>query len=362
MEHTAAAYILRSGYLEHPSDQPACRDIKSVLAKSWLHLTGRQPARRGLSARLPPRTLARASREARLFHSAAFRPQGPKAIAQKDSIGRDYVPDPSDLIATAGLAALAFTDIGGSLLASAATGYMIATLAEYSMHRWAGHEGGRPLKPLLTKSGWIGERISDYLNATYVSHFVIHHGKTSRKNYATQLARRRSDAQSRIHAEHDDMNGIGRHVKKSDYGMTLTHAGVAAGLLVTLPVHVTLILALRLEPLSAVALTMPSLLYVAASKSLHPYLHKSRDEAMASAGPFMRWLLQTRYAEWISRSHWIHHKGGGGNFNLVPGADLLFSDFRRPNLNLVLRMRADRILGADWGKPVFGPAADRTAT
>jgi hypothetical protein len=62
----------------------------------------------------------------------------------------------------------------------------------------------------------------------------------------------------------------------------------------------------------------------------------------------MRLLLRTRYAEWISRSHWIHHKGGGGNYNLVPGADVLFGDFRKPNLNMVLRMRADGIVGAVW--------------
>ena len=65
----------------------------------------------------------------------------------------------------------------------------------------------------------------------------------------------------------------------------------------------------------------------------------------------MRLLLATRYAEMISRAHWVHHKGGGGNFNLVPGADLLFGDFRRPNLDMVFRMRDDGILGADWDKP-----------
>ena len=72
----------------------------------------------------------------------------------------------------------------------------------------------------------------------------------------------------------------------------------------------------------------------------------------------MRLLLATRYGEWISRSHWIHHKGGGGNYNLVPGADVLFSDFRKPNLSMVLRMRADGIVGANWsGAAIQTPAA-----
>src|SRR6185436_8407963 len=88
--------------------------------------------------------------------------------------------------------------------------------------------------------------------------------------------------------------------------------------------------------------------HVMASKILHPYLHKRRDEVMKTSSPLVCFLLRTRYAEWISRSHWIHHKGGGGNFNLVPGADFLFGDYRKPNLDLVFRMRADHIVGADW--------------
>ena len=349
LEHAVMAYILRSGFVYRMSDRRCHRDIEAILGASWMSLTGKPAGPEMLTGRLPRSVLRSAGREARLFHLAAFQPPGPTAAGSAGSTACDYVPEWRDLIAVVGLVALVFVDIAGSVLCSVAAGYAIASIVEYGMHRWAGHEAGGPMKPFLDKSGWIGATISDYLAAIYIGHFVIHHVKTSNRNYTTQFSAHPPGDRSTIDAELEAMGEVGMDIKKSDYGMTLTHAGVTAGLLVTLPICVILIWILGLEFLSAVALMTPSLLYVAASKILHPCLHMSREEAMAKSGPFMRLLLRTRYAEWISRSHWIHHKGGGGNYNLVPGADILFADFRKPNLTMVLRMRADGILGARWG-------------
>jgi hypothetical protein len=348
LEHTVLAYSLRSGCLDRFPEPRSHLEIETVLRTSWLHLTGQRVAIQNLTGRLPRSVLRKASREERLFHSAAFQPSGPKAATPQKSIRCDYVPELRDLVIAAGLAAVACTESAGPVLISGAIGYAIATVAEYGMHRWAGHEAGGPLKPLLKKAGWIGAKLSDYLAATYFGHFVVHHVKTSNRNYTTQFDPESPGDRSTIDAELDALGEVGRSIKKSDYGMSLTHAGITAGVLVTLPVYMTLIWVLGLGVLSALALMTPSLLYVTASKHLHPCLHKSRQEAMARSGPLMRLLLGTRYAEWISRSHWIHHKGGGGNYNLVPGADVLFGDFRKPNLNLVLRMRADGIVGAVW--------------
>jgi hypothetical protein len=351
LEHTAMAYVVRSGFLDSPSSAQLHRKAESVLAKSWLHLTGRRRERQSLTGRLPRSTLRRASREARLFHLAAFQPRGPKATASQKAIGRDCAPEFSDLVVIAGLVAIALTDTGRAILGGAVMGYAISTLVEYSMHRWAGHEAGGQIKPLLRNLGCIGQKVSNILEATYVRHFVIHHVRTSNRHYTTQFSPVSPGDKSTIDAELDALGELGRRIKKSDYGMTLTHTGVMTGLLATLPIHMTVIFILGLEPVSAVALMAPSLLHVGVSKILHPYLHKRRDEAMKTSSPLVRFLLRTRYAEWISRAHWIHHKGGGGNFNLVPGADLAFGDFRKPNLDLVFRMRADHILGADWGCP-----------
>jgi hypothetical protein len=130
--------------------------------------------------------------------------------------------------------------------------------------------------------------------------------------------------------------------------MSLAHEGVIAGFLTPLRIYILLYWNLHLDLISGIGLVAPSTLYVGASKYLHPFLHKSRHRAFDEAGPFTGWLLRTRYAEWISKAHWIHHKGGGGNFNLVPGADVLFSDFRKPTLRMVLQMRDEGILGACW--------------
>ncbi|HLQ92282.1 MAG TPA: hypothetical protein VK148_19865 [Xanthobacteraceae bacterium] len=346
MEHSALTFLLRSRLLDCISNEQQKRNAEIILAKSWLHLTGKH--HHILTGRLPRSTLRRADRETRLIHMAAFQPCGPKAAASQKSIGRDYIPELCDFIVIAGLAAIALAGIGKAILGAAAMGYAISTLVEYSMHRWAGHGLGGRFRLLMKKSGWVGHGASNYLEATYLGHFIVHHVKTSNKYYTAQFSSNPSGHRSTIDAELDALGTIGRQIKRTDYGMTLTPTGVVAGLLVTLPIHVTLILILCLEPISAVALMAPSLLHVCASKYLHPYLHKRRDELMNGAGPVVRFLLGTRYAEWISRLHWIHHKGGGGNYNLIPGADFLFGDYRKPNLDLVFRMRADRILGADW--------------
>jgi hypothetical protein len=263
-------------------------------------------------------------------------------------VGQDYVPEVSDCVIAAGFLVVVLTSTGSTVLGSLIVGYAIATVAEYSMHRWGGHEAGGPIKPFLNKAGWVGGRISAYLHATYWGHFVVHHVRTCNRHYTAQFACSPPGDQATIDAELDTLGPLGHYIKKTDYGMTLSHEGVIAGLLVTLPVNGLLWWTLALDPIAAAALLAPSLLYVGASAALHPYLHKSRDQALAQAGPLMRWLLSTRYAEWISRAHWVHHKGGGGNFNLVPGADLIFGDLRKPTLRMVFRMREDRIIGACW--------------
>jgi hypothetical protein len=360
LEHIALAHVARSGFLDFPSDAQPNQTIESVLAKSWLHLTGKLRERRSLTGRLPRSILRRAGREARLFHLAAFQPRGPRAAASQMSIGRDYTPELGDVAAVAGLLAVALTDMGNAILCAVAMGYVVSTLAEYGMHRCLGHEAGRQIKPLLRNLGHMGQKASSYLDAIYVGHFVIHHVRTSNRHYTAQFASAAPNDQSTIDAELDALGKVGRHIRKSDYGMTLTDTAVMAGLLVTVPIHVTLIYIFDLGSVPAVALMAPSLLHVGASKILHPCLHKRRDEIIETSGPLVSALLGTRYAEWISRSHWIHHKGGGGNFNLVPGADLIFGDIRKPNLDLVFRMRADHIVGADWTLPQLAPPIDRS--
>lgn len=342
LEHTTLAFLARIG---PDATQPG---LRATLAASWLSLVG-QPARGEAAAgRLPHRVLRCASREERLLHAASFRSAPPPRGRSMRCILPDYVPEPRDCVALGGSTAAVLLLGDAALLAFAALGYLVATLAEYAMHRWAGHEGDRVMRPWLARLGRAGHNGQAFLGAVHLGHFVVHHARTSNRHYTAQFGVAPPHDRATVDAELDALGAAGRYVKASDYGMSLSHSGVVSGLVATLPLHLLLVLALSPGPAGIVALVAPSLLYVAASKSLHRYLHRTPEHALATAGPVMRWLLRTRYAEWISRCHWIHHKGGGGNYNLVPGGDLLLRDYRRPDLRMVFRMRADRILGAWW--------------
>ncbi len=53
----------------------------------------------------------------------------------------------------------------------------------------------------------------------------------------------------------------------------------------------------------------------------------------------MRWFLSTRYAAMMSRLHYGHHRGRGGNFNLVFGADALMGALRKPTVKQLVEMK-----------------------
>ena len=107
--------------------------------------------------------------------------------------------------------------------------------------------------------------------------------KTSSRNYTSQFSNRPPGDKASVDAELARLGPMGEFIRQTDYGMTINHVGVVAGFAVALPFQLALIWALNLRPWSAVALMAPSVLYVAASKFLHPYLHKTRD--VATAGP-----------------------------------------------------------------------------
>ncbi|HTT99182.1 MAG TPA: hypothetical protein VMF58_14120 [Rhizomicrobium sp.] len=351
LEHVVAAYLYRNRLFTGISGETE-RELAAALSKSWHYLTQERVEDRKLGNRLPRSVLRRSSRETRLFHAASFLPREAGAPWLRQSFGRDFLLEPGELVflgavlATAAAMAL-FTAWGAALLCCALLGYAVATIVEYSMHRWAGHEGNRAHEA-LGRFGKIGRALSEILTATYMGHFVFHHIKTSNRNYTSQFSPDDPKDREVVDAELAHMGATGRFIKSTNYGMTLNPNSVLTGFLTPLPVQAGLIWLLHLNLFDAVALMAPAWLYIAASRNLHPYLHKTRGEIARTAGVCMRFVARTRYAEYISRAHWIHHKGGGGNYNLVPGGDLLFGDFRKPNLDMVFRMRADGILGAEW--------------
>ena len=165
----------------------------------------------------------------------------------------------------------------------------------------------------------------------------MHHGKTF-KTYTKQFE---SDEQrAALDAELKKLGPLGKRLMNDGYGVSLTAGGVLRFLAPIAPVYTALIMTLGLGPAAIAGMMVPALLYPLASKVMHPYLHMPREEAMKKAGPLMRKFLETRYVEMVSRLHHGHHKGRGGNYNIVPPlGDILLGELKKPNLKQLLRMR-----------------------
>lgn len=354
LEHVALAYISRSGFFNSYWDPSVAKTIQESLKHSWYHLTGSETG--DIDGRLPKTVLRTASREARLFHASSFQPDivsGSRSArdafskAEDVRLASDYIPEAKDLTMAMAMLGASFEATGSEILASSLLGYAAATLAEYAMHKHLGHPT-KKLRQIFAKAGWMGR----YALATAIGHSTIHHGRTYRKAYTEQFSS--EEEQRLLDEELEALGDDGKEIIKSRYGVTLSHSGVRAGLfaglLASAPVYAALTTLFGVDPIVGLSAFAPSLLFVFASKYLHPYLHMNRDEALAKAGPFGRWFLKTRYAEMMSRLHYVHHAGVGreGNYNLVFGADAVLGELHKPTLREVLAMRRLGLIGASW--------------
>lgn len=185
---------------------------------------------------------------------------------------------------------------------------------------------------MFDKAGAIGRSARD---------IAFSHGKVHHQNL---------DEKEKLDSELSALGAVGEKIKKVRYGLTVGVDAVLYSLAFTMPVHATLIWTLGLSPLAAAVLFAPSLLFPLASRYFHPFVHDRQSEALAEANPFWKWFLQTRYAEMMARLHYGHHKGRGGNYNLIFGADWLMGQLRKPNLEQILRMQKEELIGAFWSE------------
>ena len=330
MGHTALTYILRSGFFDDYPDPAIKPQVEASLAESWKALTGKVPE--DLLTRLPRAVLRTASRESRAFHAAAFQSERPRDARRDAALGKDYVPEVKDAVMGLGLLAIAFTETGSAVLGGALLGAAVVTLAESFLHKNLAHPTPAQ-KKLYEKWPWLGRQI---LDAAY-GHATVHHVKTF-KSYVKQFES--EDQKAKLDAELQKMGKVGERLMAENYGVSLDAAGVLRFLAPIAPVYVALMWTLGLGPAAIAGMLVPAALYPLASKVMHPYLHMPKEEAMQKAGPLARWLLGTRYVEMVSRLHYGHHKGRGGNFNITaPFGDMLLGELRKPNLKQLLRMR-----------------------
>lgn len=331
--HTALLFLLREGTFAEDARGGAL--VASALAASWLKFTGERREGDALLERLPRRVLRTATRQARSFHAATF--QSAKPGERPDpAVGKDYVPMRSDVgLVLAALAALT-TTLGAQLIGGGLIGFVIASFLESYLHKNGGH-ASQDLRAMASQSGWrgwIGRRLAE----AHFSHTMIHHGKTFRADHVTQF--RDEDEQKALDTELRARGPSGEEVIEERYGLTIKDANVPQFLQPYAATAVAVAIGLQLAPAAVMGMTLPLLMAPCTSKYMHPYDHMKRAEALKSAGPFMRWLLQTRYAEMMSRLHYVHHRGGGGNENLLPPlGDIMLGRYRKPNVKQLLEMR-----------------------
>lgn len=343
MEHTALTYLLSKDFFKSADQSLNMQiQIENMLKQSWLRLTGEEVHSDELLRPLPLKIRMRMSRQELIFHQASFQPSGRIVKSTGQSKGR--------LGAAAGLViAAAFHFTGSDTMSGLVIGYLGATLSEHIVHKYFGHSNPR-VKSMTQRLGWLGRTI----NATVFSHNVVHHGLTYKKNHVTQFADAEAEAalikqlQDHYKIGDSELSGLIR----SKYGASLTDEGVLQGLAMTAPVYLSLSYLMGFDSVGTLALMAPTAAYIGLSKVVHPYVHMTRTEMKAKAPLLVRWFLTSRYGEWMSRHHWIHHNGGGGNYNLLHlgnlGGDAMLGDLRSPNLETLFRMREEDLVGARW--------------
>lgn len=360
LEHTAVGYVLRSGFFDAGEDGAIEARLQRSLERSWTHLTGRAPAPGETSGRLPKQVLRKASREARLYHAASFIPIGDReAQRQASSLLRDYVPEDQDLLVLATtLLAGAFSDTAGATIAAAVLSYGVVALTESLLHRHLAHPtgkvGGWILEGPKAEAGWlergvhraIAKFMKPILEGTRHSHEQVHHGLTFRRSF-TQMF----DSPEHQRQVDDFIRSLGderaQEIWEEQYGTTLSRRGLLNVMLTVAPQTAALVAAglfFGAPVWCALPLIAVVALYPFTMKNVHPHLHHDEAQAREAAGPLMKAVLNTRWAAWACRNHWLHHRVDG-NYNLsFPGADALLGTLLQPNLRDLFQMRAQGVL------------------
>lgn len=360
LEHTAVSFIVRSGFFEEGVDEALKVGLEQSLVRSWAHLTGRAPAPGETWGRLPKQVLRKATREARLYHAASFIPIGDReAQRQASSLLRDYVPENQDrLVLATTLLAGAFSDTAGATIAAAVLSYGVVAMTESLLHRHLAHPtgkvGGWILEGPKAEAGWlergvhraVAKFMKPILEGTRRSHEQVHHGLTFRQSF-TQMF----DSPEHQRQVDDFIRSLGdaqaKEIWEEQYGTTLSRRGLLNVMLTIAPQTALLVAAgvfFGAPVWCALPLIAVVALYPFTMKNVHPHLHHDESKAREAAGPMMKAVLNTRWAAWACRNHWLHHRVDG-NYNLsFPGADALLGTLLQPNLRDLFQMRAQGVL------------------
>ena len=171
----------------------------------------------------------------------------------------------------------------------------------------------------------VGEKLA----FMHYGHAVVHHGKTFSINHVTQF-RSHHDQQKLDH----ELTEIGAaSLIRRRYGL-ITDALGTFFFVFPPSVCVGVVMWILFGQVSfgfLAAAAMPIAGAPVLSRFAHPYLHVSFEDAKKQGGPFVVWLLSTRYGKWVRAAHFVHHRYPKFNFNLLPGGDYLLGTYRGPS-------------------------------
>lgn len=335
--HSALIFMYRMDVCEGE----AAAALNTALSRSWQRLTGKVP--QDLNRRLPRRMLRKATRDERDLHAAAFQTRRVKNEARRDArLLRDYTPELQDGAYALAAILLALTDIGADILMGGIIGLLIASIVESMLHDLSGHPS-RKMREWSAKPGFLRMRFRQ----SAVGHLHAHH-TTYTKHYGVQFdspeQQAKLDARLDAFKANDPSINIDL-VKEEDYGLTVSNREMMGFALpyLAMATGVALLggaLGFYVSAAFIISLFLASILPPFASKLLHPHLHKSRGQALRDASPVMRWLLKSRVVELIDKLHFGHHRGRGGNFNLVmPIGDRVRRQLCLPTVKELLTLR-----------------------
>jgi hypothetical protein len=205
------------------------------------------------------------------------------------------------------------------IICGLALGYVLSSVLESLWHNNIQHARGRVLRFLQRHP-----KLCRALLSARFSHQTVHHAWTYRKDHVTQF--RSVEEQQALDTR---LSGsLGTRIRRERYGTTLKGFGVLAFLAPSLPFFA--LVPVLFGPWVALGAAISMLLSPWMSAVVHPLLHMRHNDAIAKAGPLLRWLLRTRYMKAVARHHWMHHRNGRINFNLVLLGDYLLGVHRRP--------------------------------
>lgn len=204
------------------------------------------------------------------------------------------------------------------MLAGLMLGYVMTTLLESTLHRVIYHAGPQ------TRRFWARyPRISGPFRRAYFSHGIVHHRWTFRENFVTQFSNRQEQERLDQRLRGDQASLI----RREQYGITLRGVGIVWFNLPILPWIV--LIGQVLGPWGLVGAIPAVAAYSCLAMFVHPYLHRPHEEVVAGVSPVLRWVLKTRYVRFLRCHHYLHHRYGDCNFNLLLGGDVLLGRSRR---------------------------------